>query len=155
MEIVDHLNEYNSATQYFENLVARLSPADLDKSAIGEWTPRQVIHHLADSEAQSYARLRRLIAEPLGSVIQGYDEGAWAQSTTLGYTVLPIENSLLVFRAVRAASADMIARLNLEDLDRYGEHTESGKFTIAMWLKGYTKHPRDHGGQIEKVLAAS
>ncbi|MCX6428824.1 MAG: hypothetical protein NT152_04485, partial [Actinobacteria bacterium] len=64
MEIVDHLNEYNSATQYFENLVARLSPADLDKSAIGEWTPRQVIHHLADSEAQSYARLRRLIAAP-------------------------------------------------------------------------------------------
>lgn len=35
---------------------------------------RQVIHHVADSATQSYARLRRLLAEPLGSIIQGDDE---------------------------------------------------------------------------------
>ncbi|MEI6844679.1 MAG: DinB family protein [Actinomycetes bacterium] len=155
MEIIDYANEYQAATKYFTDLVAKLSPADLDKSALGEWTPRQVIHHLADSEAQSYARLRRLVAEPLGSAIQGYDEGAWSENAILGYTELPIENSLAVYNAVRAGSLDIIKRLSLADLDRYGEHSEVGKFTIARWIKGYTNHPKDHSGQIEKVIAAS
>jgi hypothetical protein len=38
--------------------------------AENEWSARQCIHHMADSEAQSYARLRRLVAEPEGSIIQ-------------------------------------------------------------------------------------
>ena len=155
MEIIDYANEYEAATKYFTDLVAKLSPADLDKSMPGEWTPRQVIHHLADSEAQSYARLRRLVAEPVGSSIQGYDEGAWSENAILGYTELPIENSLAVYKAVRAGSLDIIKRLSLADLDRHGVHSEAGEYTIARWLKGYTNHPKDHSGQIEKVIAAS
>ena len=77
--------EYRAATEQFLNLVHSLKSSDLDKSDSDGWTPRQIIHHLADSEAQSYARLRRLIAEP-GSIIQGYNENKWAESPTLGYT---------------------------------------------------------------------
>jgi hypothetical protein len=43
---------------------------------------------IADSEAQSYARIRRLLAEPLGSVLQGYGEAAWANNATFGYEEL-------------------------------------------------------------------
>lgn len=42
--------------------------ADLDLSSSGGWTARQVIHRVADSEAQSYARLRHLIAEPITQI---------------------------------------------------------------------------------------
>lgn len=153
MEIIEYASDYESATQYFTDLVSQLNSKDLDKSAQGEWTPRQVIHHLADSEAQSYARIRRLVAEPPGSIIQGYDEGLWAKNSVLGYTQLPIENSMAVYQSVRAASLDIIKRLSLDDLERFGEHSEVGKYTIARWLKGYTNHPRDHAGQIEKVIA--
>ncbi len=59
---------------------------------------------MADSEAQSYARLRRLISEAPGSSIQGCDEAAWADNATLGYTSLAINTSLAVVAAVRAAS---------------------------------------------------
>ena len=76
--------KYQKATQEFLNLVAQISPNQLDKADKEGWTPRQVIHHLADSEAQSYSRLRRLIAEP-GTLIQGYDENKWAESSKLGY----------------------------------------------------------------------
>ena len=65
--------DYKASTETFVALVRSLSASDLDKSDHEGWTPRQVIHHMADSEAQSYARLRRLIAEP-GTTIQGYDE---------------------------------------------------------------------------------
>jgi hypothetical protein len=39
--------------------------------------PRIVVH-IADSEANSYIRARRLIAEP-GSEVLGYDEAGWAK----------------------------------------------------------------------------
>ena len=155
MEIIDYARDYEAATSSFTELVSLLKPTDLDKSTPGEWTPRQVIHHLADSEAQSYARIRRLIAEPSGSIIQGYDEGLWAENAVLGYTTLPIENSIAVFKSVRAASLDILKRLSLEDLERSGVHTEAGKYTIAKWIKAYTNHPRDHAGQIEKVVAGA
>ena len=77
MDINEYARGYEAATKYFADRVAGLSDSDLDRSRPGEWSPRQVIHHVADSEAQSYARLRRLIAEPAGSAIQGYDESGW------------------------------------------------------------------------------
>mgnify|MGYP003704525427 CR=1 FL=1 len=89
----DFAAKYQAATDEFLKLVSELTPGDLDKSDSEGWTPRQVIHHMADSEAQSYARLRRLIAEP-GTTIQGYDEGKWAVNSTLGYKTEPVEISI-------------------------------------------------------------
>ena len=155
MEIIDYARDYEAATKYFTELVSRLKPTDLDKSAPGEWTPRQVIHHLADSETQSYVRIRRLIAEPAGSTIQGYDEGMWAENAVLGYTTLPVENSIAVFKSVRAASLDILKRLSLEDLERSGVHTDKGNYTVAKWIKNHTNHPHSHVEQIEKAVAGA
>ncbi|NDB31582.1 MAG: hypothetical protein EB043_04035, partial [Actinobacteria bacterium] len=57
-------NNYKKSTDELLDLVDSLGKDQLDENVGDGWTPRQVIHHLADSEAQSYARLRRLIAEP-------------------------------------------------------------------------------------------
>jgi hypothetical protein len=129
-----------------------LTPADLDKHIPDGWSPRQIAHHMADSETQSYVRLRRLIAEPTGSVIQGYDEAAWAENPTLGYTELPIENSIAVYQAVRAASLDILKRLKAEDLDRSGLHTDSGHYTTMNWLRAYTKHSCAHADQMMEAI---
>jgi hypothetical protein len=152
ISISEIADSYEKATSYFENLVSSLSAADLDIKAPGEWSARQIIHHMADSEAQSYARLRRLLAEPEGSIIQGYDEGAWANSPLLGYAELAIENSLTVTLSVRAASLDLIRRLSPSDLERFGSHSERGKFTVRDWLNAYSGHPLDHGSQLERAI---
>jgi hypothetical protein len=139
---------YESSTQFFLNLARGLTPELLDVSHENGWSARQIIHHLADSEAQSYARLRRLMAEPEGSVIQGYDEGAWAACEKLGYTNAPVENSIAIFAAVRTGSLDLVKRLEESDLEKFGEHSESGKYTVEKWLTSYTQHPTDHGDQL-------
>lgn len=152
MTIQQICKQYEAATQFFLEVVRGLAPENLDRKADGEWSARQVVHHMADSEAQSYARLRRLLAEPEGSVIQGYDEGAWAECTTLGYEELPIQNSLAVFAAVRSASLDVLSRIDDADLEKYGIHTESGKYTLQTWIDTYSKHPIDHGNQVLSAI---
>jgi hypothetical protein len=125
--------------------------SDLDIADHEGWTPRQVIHHVADSEAQSYARLRRLIAEP-GTMIQGYNEAKWAENEFLGYKNTPIENSISVIASVRESSYRLLLRLSDEALNNSGVHSESGEYTVGDWIATYTRHPIEHAEQIKKHL---
>lgn len=152
VSFAERIAAYAAATKSFEEQVAALDRLKLDAKHPEGWSPRQVIHHLADSEVQSYARLRRLVAEPAGSIIQGYDEGAWASSPALGYETDPVETSLAVFSAVRAGTFNVLQHLTEADLARYAEHSERGRFTLDDWLRIYSKHPLDHGEQMAKAL---
>ena len=145
------IENYRKATEQFIEVATQLSDVQIDMREGQGWSARQVIHHVADSEAQSYARLRRLIAEP-GTQIQGYDEGAWGENETLGYSDLPIENSLAVFKAVRASSLEILKRISTAQLDNAGIHSESGRYTVKDWIETYTKHPAEHAEQIRSGL---
>ncbi len=151
MDLKNVANSYANATAEFLKVAQELSEAELDSSSSGGWTARQIIHHVADSEAQSYARLRRLIAEP-GTQIQGYDEAGWGENETLGYKELPVAPSLEVFKAVRQSSLEVVKRLELSQLDNAGIHTESGKYAVKTWLETYISHPLEHAAQIRSGL---
>jgi DinB superfamily len=142
---------YRESTELFLRLVNSLIDSELDIADHEGWTPRQVIHHVADSEAQSYARLRRLIAEP-GTMIQGYDEAKWAENEFLGYKSTPIENSISVIASVRESSYRLLLRLSDEALNNSGVHSESGEYTVRDWIATYTRHPIEHAEQIKKQL---
>ncbi len=154
MSIEESVHAYEHSTEHFFHEVQVVTAKNIDRHVEGGWSARQVIHHVADSETQSYARLRRLLAEPSGSLIQGYDEAAWATCEQLGYQELPVEHSLAVIRAVRTASLDVLRRLGTEDLERFGEHSESGRYSVAMWLDIYTEHPRVHAAQLIEAVNA-
>jgi hypothetical protein len=152
MNVQELAAAYESATKEFLAIATSVTENQLDVNDGENWSSRQVIHHCADSEAQSYARLRRLVAEP-NPVIQGYDENLWAKDQTLGYSTLPIENSIAVFTAVRAASLDIIKRLKPEQLELTGTHTEAGEYSLKRWLETYTRHANNHAEQIKQNLA--
>ena len=143
---------YRTATEDFLAVAAALDEADLDRRPAEPdgWTPRMVIHHVADSETNSYVRLRRLLAEPEGTTIQGYDEAQWARA--LHYD-RPVGRSLAVFTAVRESSAELLDTLAVDDLSRRGVHTDAGPYTLADWLRIYVAHARDHAEQIRSALA--
>lgn len=152
-DLRDLVADYRAATEQLLVVAGALAEADLDRQPPDDpegWTPRMVIHHLADSETNSYVRLRRLLAEPPGTVIQGYDEGQWAR--VLQYD-RPVGLSLAVVRAVRDSSAELLDTLVPADLSRQGLHTESGTYSLADWLDTYIAHARDHATQIHSALA--
>ena len=89
------VERYKDGYRVVTEALAGISEGELDaRPGPGEWTPREVVHHLADSEMTSAIRLRRLIAEDRPT-IAGYDEQEFARR--LHYD-RPIESSLEALR---------------------------------------------------------
>ncbi len=144
------LARYRTGYQAVADVLRDVADDALDRDpGPDEWSARQVIHHLADSEAMAYIRLRRLIAEDQPT-IQGYDEPEWARR--LHYD-RPVAASLAVLAAVRQASVELLDRLTPEEWERTGTHTESGPYSVDEWLRIYASHSHDHADQIRRALA--
>jgi hypothetical protein len=124
-----------------EEMEAREGPA--------MWSPRQIVHHLADSEMTSAIRLRMLIAHD-APAIPGYDQEAFVREL---YSDRPIEPSLAAFEAARAATVPLLRRLTEEQWRRSGTHTESGPYSVEDWLRIYAVHAHDHADQIRRARA--
>jgi hypothetical protein len=139
------LDRYRGGYAAVEEAMADITDEELDRPGPdGGWSPRQVAHHLADSEATAFVRLRRLIAED-DPVIVGYDEPEYARR--LHYD-RPVGSSLAVLQAVRVASLELLESLTPAEWDRRGTHTESGPYSVDDWLGIYASHSHDHAAQI-------
>lgn len=123
-----------------------ISEEELDRSASDEWTPRQIAHHLADSEMMSAIRIRRLLTED-APVIHGYDEATFAKRLT---SDRPIGPSLEAMRYAREATAQILERLTEADWQRSGTHSESGPYSVENWLTIYAAHGHDHAAQVKR-----
>lgn len=129
-----------------------ITDAEMDaREGPGEWSPRQIVHHLADSEMMSATRLRRLLVED-NPVIQGYDQEAFACS--LPYD-LPIDGSLAVFKSVREANAPILRRITHEDWRRSGTNSDSGPYGTERWLEILAVHAHEHADQLRRARAAA
>jgi hypothetical protein len=140
------IKRYKEGHRAVMDALRGIDEGELDRSAGGEWTPRQIAHHLADSEMTSGVRLRRLIVEE-SPVIQGYDEAEFAMRLT---SDRPIAPSLEVMRYVRESSAQILDRLSESDWQRAGTHSESGPYSVEDWLTIYAAHGHDHAAQIKR-----
>lgn len=141
------LARYRDGYAAFEQAVDEAKDR-LDAAEEGGWTPRQVAHHMADSEMTGAIRLRRLLAED-DAVIHAYDEEAFARR--LAYEERPVEWSLRAAQAARETSAAILATLTEEQWRRSGTHTESGPYGVETWLRIYADHPYDHAAQVRKA----
>ena len=119
------------------------------REAPGEWSPREIVHHLADAEMTSAIRLRRLLAED-HPTIHGYDEGRFARDL---FYDRPLEGSLAAFKGARESTLPLLERLTDEQWARAGTHTESGPYSVEDWLRIYASHGFDHAEQIRRARA--
>lgn len=138
----------------YEEVVRALEAAGEDRldarPGDGEWTAREIVHHLADSEMTSAIRLRSLLAED-SPVIQGYDEEEFARRL---YYDRPIAGSLAAIKASRETTADILDRLTEDEWERSGTHSESGEYSVGTWLEIYARHAHDHADQIRRAGGA-
>ncbi|MGO8947538.1 MAG: DinB family protein [Ktedonobacterales bacterium] len=148
---MDHSERYALIAEYKEGYkavseaVAQLTEEQLDRRPVeGGWTPREIVHHLADSETIATTRLHRLLAEDQ-PLIEGYDEGLFARK--LHYD-RPIAASLELLRAVQTSNGELLDWMTEEEWAREGIHSERGRYTAEDWLRTYAAHAREHAAQI-------
>ena len=143
--------QYRDGHREVVEALSGVSEEELDRSATDDWTPRQIAHHLADSEMMSAIRIRRLLTEE-EPVIHGYDEMAFAKKLT---SDRPIAPSIEAMRWARETSAQLLERMTPEDWRRTGTHSESGPYSAEDWLRIYAAHAHDHAAQIKRARGRS
>ena len=145
------IRQYRDGYDAVKAALAGATDAELDaRPGPGKWSAREIVHHLADSEMTSAIRLRKLIAEDR-PVIHGYDQEEFARRL---YYDRPIDASLEAFRWARASTAELLDRLTPAQWAREGTHTESGRYSVTLWLEIYAVHAHNHADQIRRARAS-
>lgn len=139
----------------YDRLVAALGryPAEMwqYRPAPGRWTIHEIVVHIADSEANSYIRARRFLAEP-GSDVLGYDEEGWARE--LRYHDQNPADALELFRWLRYLTYQLIQGQPAAVWANTVRHSEAGLMTMDDWLDTYERHVREHIEQMDAVYEA-
>ena len=136
------LADYGSA---YETLIAGLKQFPREmwnfRDEHGCWSIHEHLVHITDSEANSYIRCRRLIAEP-GESLMAYDENGWASA--LGYAGRSVEDALELFRLLRQQTHALITGLPEAAWSNTCFHPENGDMTLDDWLDVYAVHIPEH-----------
>ena len=139
----------------YEKLVVALEgyPEDMwqFRDAHGCWSIQEHLVHLADSEANSYIRCRRFIAEPGGSLM-AYDEDQWARA--LDYQNQSPYAAVELFRWLRGMTLELVKGLPQETWSHGAHHPETGDMTLEDWLDIYERHVPEHLGFMQENFEA-
>jgi hypothetical protein len=116
-----------------------------------DWSVRQIVAHLSDSEVAATFRLRRLIAED-NPTLEAYDQDAWA--SRLDYERRKPSQSLETFRRLRQDNYELLRGIAPAAYARTGNHTEQGLISLLDLVKLIAAHPESHAVQIRRVRNA-
>jgi hypothetical protein len=118
------------------------------RSQVDPWTIHEIVVHIADSEANSFVRCRRFIAEP-GKDVMAYDENEWAKA--LDYIDQSPDDAIELFRWLRGNTYKLIKALPESAWSNTVYHPENGTMTLDDWLDIYEAHIRDHLEQMRRI----
>jgi hypothetical protein len=129
--------------------VAGLSDQQLDTPyRPGGWTVRQVVHHVADSHMQAYARCKLAMTED-NPTIRPYDEKRWAE---LVDSTGPIEGSLGILRGLHERWVALLRGRpgagSGPGRERTFEHPETGEWRVEQLALLYGWHSAHHLAHI-------
>jgi hypothetical protein len=117
----------------------------------GCWSIHEHLIHIADSEANSYIRCRRLVAEP-GLSLMAYDENRWAEA--LLYHDQDASDTLELFKWLRHKTFSLVKTLPDSTWSQAAHHPENGDMTLDDWLEVYESHVPEHVQSMQENYAA-
>ena len=124
-------------------------PATLNRRPPGDdWSMRDVVIHLADSELVGAVRIRLALAgaEPDLPV---YDQEAWKRK--LLYVFRDAEAALSAFQQVRYGTAELLRECSPEAWERTANHPQIGLVTVADLMAFGADHADEHAAQLRAM----
>ena len=111
----------------------------------GGWTPRQIVHHIADSHMNAYIRFKLGVTED-NPTVKPYAEKLWAE--TIDGKTAPITVSMPVIEGVHTRWVQFLRSLDSGSLGRMVMHPENGPMSLTDLLSMYAWHGRHHTAHI-------
>ncbi len=134
----------------FRALVSQFSDEQLDQRvAEGEWSIRQIVHHVADSHANAVGRLRKPLTEDRPT-LPDYDQDAYALLEDYN---APLEASLTVIDGLHRRFVALLETLTADQWERIGVHPVRGALTVEQIAAMYAGHGTNHINQINDIRA--
>jgi hypothetical protein len=113
----------------------------------GEWTVRQVVHHLADAHMNGYIRMKLVLTENR-PILKPYDQDAWISLDDMrSSTAL----SLSILNGLHDRWYRLLAGLPEDSWQRAGIHLENGLVSLDSLLSLYVGHGEEHLDQIRRL----
>ncbi len=143
------IHDIAEAPAALRRAVSGLGAAQLDTPyRDGGWTVRQVVHHLADSHMNSFARFKLALTEDRPT-IKPYDQDAWV--TLADVKGVDIAPSLSLLEGLHARWVALLSSLAETDFGRVFMHPESGPNTLDRALQIYAWHGKHHAAHITSL----
>jgi hypothetical protein len=136
------IETYAAGGQKLRHAVEGLSREDLlARPGPGAWSIQELVIHLADSDAISIDRMKRMLIEDNPSLLYA-DETAYVNR--LHHDQQSIEDALTLFEVGRRQWARVLRLLPDEAFSRQGTHNRVGVVTVGGYVENYCKHVDDH-----------
>ncbi|MBU6365585.1 MAG: putative metal-dependent hydrolase [Gemmatimonadetes bacterium] len=110
----------------------------------GGWSVRQLVHHLADSHANAYLRVKLALTED-EPTIKPYNHEAWVLT---GDMAVPVRSSLTLLGAIHERLVALLHPIGEAEAARALIHPENGRMTVDQVLAHYAWHGDHHVAQI-------
>ncbi len=118
----------------------------------GGWTVAEIVHHLADSHLNGYARVKWILTEE-EPPLKPYAEDRWGALPDAHDT--PVGVSLDLLAALHARWTTLLHGLDEGAFRRRGIHPEAGAIDVATLTGLYAWHGRHHLAHIDAATSAS
>ena len=112
------------------------------------WTVKQVVHHVADSHANSLIRFKLALTEEVPP-IKPYMEDRWAELADSKHA--PVELSLNQIDSIHGRWCLILQAMSAEDFNRNLFHPEHGEVSLNYMLSLYDWHCRHHLAHITEL----
>ncbi len=144
-----HIETMRLLPERLRAAVAGLSEAQLSTPyREGGWTARQVVHHLADTNANCFVRFKLALTEDWPA-INPFDQAAWANLPDSAR--LPVDASLAFLDGLQRRWVALLEAMSEDEFQRGFHHPKMGRQTLAATLALYEWHARHHTAHITSL----
>lgn len=119
----------------------------------GGWTIQQLVHHVADSHINAYARFKLALTEE-NVAVKSYEEQLWAELDDV--QKIPVNVSITLLHALHARLYAAIKDLSFEQWNRTLQYPgKSEPVTIWFLLGMYAWHGKHHMAHVHAFRIAN
>ena len=146
----DPLEAQRQTPALLDTLLANASDEQLTRRpSPNKWSIGEILAHLAEDEIATAWRYRQMV-EHNGIELPGFDQDLWARLGDYGSRTP--QDSLALFRLLRAANLQFLSQLSPEQWECSGTHAERGRITVRDLALHMAGHDANHIDQIRKIL---